>query len=425
MKEIIIDKVNEKLYYEKLENGLEVYLLPNTKVKSVYATITAKYGSANLNFVPINETKMIKTPLGVAHFLEHKLFEQKNGIDPFKFYSKSGTSCNAHTSFFNTTYEFFGVENFKENLKFLIEFVGELYLTDKLVEKEKGIIEQELKMYLDDPGWIIYDNCRKSSFSVNPVKDPIGGTVESIKKINKDILETCYNTFYHPSNMFIVITGNFSHTDAINIIKDTYSKKPTVQVPNIKTKVYKEPDEIAVSYKEENKNVDNNKFSYNIKINHTKYKENDLKTKLHYTYILFDLLFSSTSAFFEKASASGLLSYPLGIDNIIVNNHFLISLTGESDNPNDLFKLINKELENIKINKDDFEETKRKLISREIINYDKIFSLNSHIVNHIIKYGNFEANNIEFMNLLNYNDLYRISKEIDFRNRSTYLIRPN
>ena len=184
MEEKIIEKVDQKLFYKKLDNGLEIFMLPNNNIKNIYATFTTKYGSVHDEFVPIGENKMLTVPKGIAHFLEHKMFEQEDGIDPFTFFSKSGTDCNAHTTLKHTTYEFMGPNNFVENIGYLLDFVQELYLTDENVDSEKGIIEQELKMYMDDPIFVLYDGIRNNVFEKSPFKYPIGGTIQSIYKIN-------------------------------------------------------------------------------------------------------------------------------------------------------------------------------------------------------------------------------------------------
>ena len=144
MKKIDIKNLDLNLFYEKLDNGLEVYVIPKENCNNVYATFSTKYGSNIIEFVPIGEKKMIKVPLGIAHFLEHKLFEQKDGIDPFTFYSERGADANANTNQKKTTYLFSGSNFILENLNYLLDYVQEPYFTDKNVEKEKGIITQEI-----------------------------------------------------------------------------------------------------------------------------------------------------------------------------------------------------------------------------------------------------------------------------------------
>lgn len=424
LKEINISGVSDKLYYKKIDNGMEVYMIPNKNILNVYATFTTKYGSVIDEFVPIGESKMIKVPKGVAHFLEHKVFEQEKREQPFEFYSKSGTDCNAHTALNNTTYEFSGPNNFQENLEYLLDFVQNPYLTEKNVEKEKGIIEQELKMYLDDPFWAMYDGVRNNSFVNNPTKYPIGGTVESIYKINKNILEKCYKTFYHPSNMFMVLTGNFDPEEAITIIEVNQQKKKFNMKKEIKIKEYKENDEVVKENEVVTKNIEMPKLSFAIKINTKKINiESNYKLNI-YISLIFNILFGVSSVFFEKMNNRKYLAMPVGIDKIRGGNHILMTLICETNYPNKLVNEIRKVLDNIEIDNNDLEIYKRSLISGYIRNFDNIISLNETVVDNIINYNKYNTNTIDIIRNLNINELYNVINSLDLSNTSVYTVLP-
>ena len=225
MKKTNLKHLNLDLYEEKLDNGLTIYVIPKQNFNNIYVTFSTKFGSNEIEFIPNNKKEYVKVPLGIAHFLEHKLFEQKDNIDPFTFYNERGSDCNANTNQYKTTYLFSGPNFFSENLNYLLDYVQEPYFTDENVEKEKGIIEQEIKMYLDDPDTVIYEKTLENCFSNHPMKNSIIGTIKSVRSITKEELYTCYNTFYHPSNMFIVVTGNVDPIETIKIIKKNQSKK--------------------------------------------------------------------------------------------------------------------------------------------------------------------------------------------------------
>ena len=201
MKKITINKINEDIYYEKLDNGLMVYLYVNKNVHNNYVTFTTKYGSINNEFGCGKDGKMKKVPNGIAHFLEHKVFSQKEDPQPEEFYAANGGNCNAYTTFKNTTYLFSATGKIEENIGYLLDFVQDLYLTDESVESEKGIITQEINMCNDRPSDLLYDKIRSNAIKNNPFKESIIGTVSEVNSITKKMLEDCYKTFYHPSNL--------------------------------------------------------------------------------------------------------------------------------------------------------------------------------------------------------------------------------
>ena len=242
MKKIRIKGVEEDIFYEKLDNGLEVYLYTKDTVHSNYVTFTTKYGSVYNEFVPINSDKMTTFPKGIAHFLEHKVFAQKEDPQPMEFFARSGAVCNAYTTFKNTTYLFYATESLKENIEYLLDYVQNIYLTDESVENEKDIISEEIHMYDDRPMSILEEKVRKNTLKTNPYKDSIIGTTKDIRSITKEDLETCYHTFYHPSNMFMVITGNFDPEEIMNVIKENQSKKEFSKEGSIKIKEFTEED---------------------------------------------------------------------------------------------------------------------------------------------------------------------------------------
>ena len=207
MKEIELVGLDKTIYTETLSNGLEIYLIPYDNKKNYYISYATRYGSDIKNF-KVND-KEYNPPLGIAHYLEHKMFEEESGIDPFEFFSQTGTDANASTSYDNTQYICYGNKNFKENLKYLIRFVNSPFFTDENVEKEKGIITEEIKMYRDIPDYKLEMQLRECLYHNSPRRIDIAGTVEEINKITKEDLYNCYNNFYSPNNMFILIVGNF------------------------------------------------------------------------------------------------------------------------------------------------------------------------------------------------------------------------
>jgi len=195
MKEIELKGLDVTLYTEKFDNDLDIYLLPLKNKKNYFISYATHFGSDVLSFTD-NEDKTHTPPLGIAHFLEHKMFEQESGEDPFTFFSQSGTDSNASTSYDNTQYICSGTKKFRENLRYLIKFVNSPYYTDENVEKEKGIIAEEIKMYADIPDYKLELKLRECLYKNSPRRIDIAGTVQEINKITKEDLYDCYNSFY-------------------------------------------------------------------------------------------------------------------------------------------------------------------------------------------------------------------------------------
>lgn len=243
MEKIVYEQLKETLYYEKLPNGLDVYVLPKQGFNKTFATFTTKYGSVDNTFVPLGKEEMIRVPDGIAHFLEHKLFE-KEDHDAFQLFSKQGASANAFTSFTRTAYLFSGTSNVEQNLNTLLNFVQEPYFSEKTVEKEKGIIGQEIQMYQDNPDWRLYFGLIDSLFVKHPIKIDIAGTIESISKITKDLLYECYETFYHPSNMLLFVVGAIDPEKTMDLVRENQAKKDYKNQPEIVRSFEEEPNEV-------------------------------------------------------------------------------------------------------------------------------------------------------------------------------------
>lgn len=222
-------KLQEKVYGRRLPNGMELFVWPKPGFTKKFAALATHYGSIDSHFYPPGSNEAVHVPDGIAHFLEHKMFEEENG-SVFERFAKLGASANAYTNYNQTTYIFSCTDRFEENLRILIDFVFHPYFTDQNVEKEKGIIAQELKMYRDEPAQEVYRHLLEALYHENPVRLEIGGTVESIQKITKEDLYTCYNTFYHPSNMVLVAAGDLDPEATLDLAaQEILARRPRVQ----------------------------------------------------------------------------------------------------------------------------------------------------------------------------------------------------
>ena len=299
MKKIKLENTNEVLYYDKLDNGLEVYMLPNNNVNKFYLTLNTRFGSINTKFKYDN--KEYDMPKGIAHYLEHLSFNMENG-SVFDHYSKIGSSINAFTTYDITSYNVTSNNRFKENLEYLLEYVYTPYFTKELFQSEKGVIEEEVKMYKDDPGMTIVNGTLNNVFVNDERKYLVGGTVKDVKSIKLEDVITCYNAYYNPKNMFLIITGNFNPNEALAITSEQMNKLNINNDFNVKDIYPKEPEKVNKKEEIIKMNVDKPKVSIGIKIPKNNFKNLKLDNYLLKIYIssILDINFGNTSLLLEE-----------------------------------------------------------------------------------------------------------------------------
>ena len=421
MKKITINKINEDIYKEILDNGLEVYMYVNKNIHNNYVTFTTKYGAVYNEFED-ESGKMIKVPNGIAHFLEHKVFVQKEDPQPEDFYGQNGGICNAYTTFKNTSYLFSGTDNIEDNIEYLLDFVQDIYLTDENVEDEKGIIIQEINMCDDRPLDILYEKIRKNAIQINPFKESIIGTEKEVKSITRELLMKCYKRFYHPSNMFLVITGNFDKDKVLEVIKKNQSKKKFDKKKEVSMNKYDEPDKIVKKMEVVKCNTNIPKMAYTIKIPLDKF-DIDIRKLSIYMYIIFNLLFGDTSIFDENAKKDGIITNSLYYNILNIDSHFIISLINSTDKYEELIKMIDDKLKDIKFNEYDIERKKKVLISNEVFSYENIEMINEMIIDNVIFDGRIEDDIISIIESINLSELEDIVSKIDFNNKSIVIVK--
>lgn len=335
IKPIEYEQLQETLYHEKMSNGLDVYVLPKKGFNKTYAVFTTKYGSIDNRFVPLGKNEMVHVPDGIAHFLEHKLFEKADG-DVFQDFSKQGASVNAFTSFTRTAYLFSSTSNVERNLETLIDFVQDPYFTEKTVEKEKGIIGQEINMYDDNPDWRLYFGVIENMYKEHPVRIDIAGTVESISHITKDLLYECYETFYHPSNMLLFIVGPVDPEAIISQVRENQGKKPYTDQPEIKRKEVKEQEAVFRKEKEIKMNVQGPKCLVGLKSkNPFKLGKELLKHELSMNLLL-EALFGKSSAQYESLYEKGYIDETFSFDFTAEYGFGFAAIGGDTPEPDQL-----------------------------------------------------------------------------------------
>lgn len=368
-------KIKEKLYIEKLENGLTVMIIPKNNTMKKYIMWGTNFGSIDNHFILPKTKEEITIPDGVAHFLEHKMFEQRSGVNSLDKLSSIGVDANAYTTNDYTTYLYECNDHFYEALDEFMDYVQNPYYTDENVEKEKGIIAQEIKMYDDHPFWQVYLNAMKCLYKENPVKLDIAGTVESISGINKEMLYSCYNTFYTPSNMLMVVSGDFVPEQLIEEIKKRLIKKETSL--EVKRIYPNEPEEINEKEKIVKMDVNNPLFVIAFKDTVLENKEELVKKHIAIEILLY-MLIGKSSKLYQKMYNEGLLISQPDLDYEFSKEYAHITISGQSNNPKKVKEKFEKELQNIKENGIDeqiFNRIKKKIYGGYVTEFNDVSNI--------------------------------------------------
>lgn len=354
--------LKETLYYEEMDNGLKVYLLPKEGFSKTYGLFSTRFGSIDTTFVPLGEKNMVRVPDGIAHFLEHKMFEMQDGDASDKF-AALGASTNAFTSSSRTAYLFSTTSNENQCIQLLLDFVQDIYLTDQTVEKEKGIINQEIGMYDDDPDWRCYFGSIQNLYQNHPVKIDIAGTVETVASIDKETLEKCYHTFYHPSNMMLFVVGHIDPVQTMDIIRHNQSQKSFQKAPNIERDIVDEPYEVDKKEAVLEMDVVMPKLIVSLKINDIlKNPQERLKRELSMN-ILLDLLFSKSSPLYEEWLNQGLINDSFSANFTQERNYSFLQIGGDTLQPKQLQEKIIELIDSIpqyKVSENDFKRIQKK-----------------------------------------------------------------
>lgn len=367
------EKIKEKLYFKQMETGLKVYYIPKEGYTKKHAIFATDYGSIDNVFTPIGEKENIEVPEGIAHFLEHKLFEEPEE-DIFDKFSKFGADVNAYTNFNQTAYMFSTTENFYESLDLLIHFVQNPYFTDENVEKEKGIISQEINMYNDNPSWKVFFNCMGAMYFNHPIKIDIAGSVDSIQNINKELLYKAYNTFYNPTNMVLFVIGDLEFGEIIKVV-DKSERKDYKEAENIHRVFPIEPETVQEELIEETMMTSSPLFYIGFKDNDFNLNSEGLIKKDFITNFILDMLFGSSSIFFNKLYEEGLIDNSFGAYYSGGKSYGHSLIVGESEKPKEVYKRINsllKEPVSKILLDEDFHRLKRKAIGEFIMGLNSI-----------------------------------------------------
>ena len=383
--------LNEKLYKYSLENGLDVIIIPKKDCIKKYAIFATHFGSMNYKFKSSNEEGIVEVPDGVAHFLEHKLFEQEDGVNALDRLTKMGANPNAYTSFNHTAYLFECTENFNEIFKSLLYFVQNPYLTEENVEKEKGIIGQEIQMYDDDPDWQVFFNLLGCLYKNHAITKDIAGTIESISNITPEILYKCYNTFYDSSNMVICVVGDVSKDEVLSIIKSDVKNNKL----NSKIERFYDEKSSEINKKEQIKKMDISMPMFSLG-----FKDNFIQDKLDAGFtlnsmelaerdvamqIILNMMFGKSTDFYENLYSEGLLISPLGLGYSFEEDYAFSEIDGQSNNYKEVIERIKNRIKDFKIDKELFEKTKKSLYGDFVRIFNNVNSIATLFINNYFR----------------------------------------
>ena len=359
--------------YTRIEHpsGLTLMLCPMKGYSTAYALFAARCGSIDDSF-STGDGEMVQVPNGIAHFLEHKLFESEEG-DAFEQYAKTGASANAYTSFDRTAYLFGCTDRFRESLEILLNLVTTPYFTEQTVKKEQGIIGQEIRMYDDDPDWRVYFNLLGALYQEHPIRIDIAGTVESIAEISADLLYRCYNAFYNLNNMVLSIAGNFEIKDVVEACDKIL--KPAAPV-RVSTREVREPDEIRARRVEQTLEVAAPLFQIGFKGRAKSYRENILAQVTG--ELVCDLIAGESTALYRELYDEGLINAVFDTEVMAGPNYLVNIFSGESRDPDAVFARLTdgvRALQERGISEEDFERARRAAYGRYVGIYGNVESM--------------------------------------------------
>ncbi|WP_431799311.1 EF-P 5-aminopentanol modification-associated protein YfmH [Halobacillus andaensis] len=366
MEELVYKQLNESVFQETMDNGLKVFLLSKPEMAKTYGIFTTNYGSIDQTFTPIGKEEKVSVPEGIAHFLEHKLFE-KEDRDVFQDFTKLGASANAFTSFTKTAYLFSATSQIEKNVDTLLDFVQEPYFSKESVDKEKGIIAQEIRMYDDQPDWRAFFGTIQSMYDKHPVKVDIAGTVDSIQEITKDDLYTCYETFYHPSNMVLFVAGNINPEEMMDQIRTNQSNKEFKEIPEIDRFYPEESSSVAKAEDSIKMPVTTAKAMIGVKEDVSSLNGEELLRAELLSGMILDFYFSRSGEFYEELYKDDLIDDSFQFETELDRQFGFTILGGDTRKPDELADRVKKMLHLLrerKISEEDFTRMKRKKIGQ-------------------------------------------------------------
>lgn len=423
MKEIKLKGIDEVIYYDECDNGLPIYMWVNDKVNNFYMTLSVKYGSIDTEFKTNDSDEYVKVSDGIAHFLEHVKFNESDTTTAHDYFNTLGSSINAFTTFNFTSYEVFASSEFSKNLNHLLDYVQTPYFTDALTEKEKGIICEEVKMGKNNPGHKLYYGMNSALYKKDKRRNLVTGEVDDVKGITTEELQMVFDTFYHPKNMFLVITGNFNPDEAVAIVKENQNNKEFIEYREPIVKREDETRGVNEEYKEIECNVEIPKVKIAYKMPIEVFGDIDPMLLNVYLSIVLRNNFGSTSLLREELLEKELVT-SIGASRDIFNGLVTIEVGIETKYPSEVIPIVKEKMNNLTLTKEEIKRRIRANIAALINDYDDIEYVNSDICEGLVMYDKVFDDMYDVYNSLKLSVAKEVIDKIDTSDSTTVLLVP-
>ena len=406
------DKLNNYVYEEVLDNGLRIYIC-NVKRKNIYAEMTVLYGSKDICFKKDGED-FINTYPGVAHLLEHLMYKADGEFDPSRIYEENGAANNAFTNKKTTSYYFCGSTNFESNLDTLLTMVSTLNVSTEDVEQEKKVIRQELLRDADNPKYIAYKKCMENTILNDSFRYDNGGEIDDLSKISLDMVQKCFDYFYRPSNMFLVICGDVNPEKVIKLVKNFYKDKSFSSF-EVTLKKYDEPAYVLKEKEIAHADVSNKNIVINYKLKKPKL---DKFKMISYFKALLVLKFGPLSQVYDSNLRDSNYVSNIEYGSFYTDDYAFLSFNVVVwDKADEVISLIDNTLKNGSLNEEYTDVYKKLMIRDLILDFENPGDVASLIQNNILTYGDIHYDIYNEIRVLDVLDFKKFVSTLDFSNR--------
>ncbi len=423
MKEIELKGLREVVYYDKVSSGMPVYVWKNDKVKGVFSALCVNYGSIHQEFKMNGKNKYYQVPSGIAHFIEHLNFYEPDGTTATDFYAKYGSEVNAFTTFDYTCYHLYSTVEFKANLNHLLDFVLTPSFNKKMVNKEKNIIIEELSMDEDIPETQLYFQHYANLFHKYKYKEPITGKKEDVQNTTLEDIELVYDTFYHPKNMFLIVTGNVNPYDVIKITEENLKKKKLSVYKNPKMKKYREEASVVNAISEISGNVENTKLKISVKTPLSNFKNIDPVDLRLITSLIMISNFGPTSDLKEYLMEKELMNY-MSATRSFIEDFLVMTITVETKYPKEVIKELKEQFKKLEMSEENLKRKINASTAAIVLKYDDIMSVNNNMQEEVLTFGSIIENEKEHLENITLENINKVIKKIDSSNMAVTILNP-